>query len=101
MIPQGLEIVSGDHTYRGHCYLLDVVGSVRRVIDNGMYLLAIFRVDVCQKPVAHDISLDSPGKSELSLLIDKVDETRFRLTDTSSGLLDSISLGSLLRLSNS
>lgn len=66
-----------------------------------MHFLAIFCVDIGQKPIAHDIGLDSPGQSKLFLLVHKVDKTCFRLTDTSSGLLDSIGLSSLLRLSNS
>lgn len=87
------------HSSRG--YLLNLVLSIGRVVNNGVHLLAVFRIDVRKQPVAHDISLNSPGKSELALLIYEVDKACFRLADTSGSLLDSIGLGSFLGLSDS
>lgn len=81
-------------------YLLNLVLSIGRVVNNSVHLLAIFRIDVRKKPVAHDIGLNSPGKSELALFIYEVDKTCLWLADASGSLLDSVGLGSLLRLSD-
>ena len=98
LIPHGLVEVSDDSSLIHGSHLLDVVGRISRVVDDGMYLAAVFGIDVGQEPVAHDISLDPPGKGELALVVYEVDKAGLRLADSSCGLLDGVRLCCVLWL---
>lgn len=84
LIPQGLDYVSKTFSQILGYYSLNLVALIGRVVDNSVDLLAASRVDICQQPVATNISLDPPGKRELSVRGLDVHQTRLGLLQASA-----------------
>jgi hypothetical protein len=78
---------------------VDLVAVVGGIVDNGVDILSGSGIDVGQKPVAGNVGLDPPGQLKLAVGIDEVHKLGLRLVQTSAGVLDSVSLLALLRLS--
>jgi hypothetical protein len=65
-----------------------LVALIGRVVDNSVHLVTLLRIDICQQPVAGNVSLNPPSQRKLSLGLD-VDQTRLGLLQASAGRLDS------------
>lgn len=77
--------------------LLDLVGSISGPVDHSVDLLLGVGIDVSQKPVAQDISLDAESKLELTILL-KVHELGLGVLLCTLGSLENVRVIALCRL---
>jgi hypothetical protein len=59
--------------------LVDLVAVVRAVVDDCFNALSTGGIDIGQEPVGSNVGLDPPGKLELAVGADEVDELGLRL----------------------
>lgn len=81
--------------------LLDLVIGIRRVVNDTVNLLVGSSIDVCQKPVAHDVGLNTPRERKAAIRLDKIDELGLWILDRTRSALEGKGLFGTGRLSGS
>jgi hypothetical protein len=69
--------------------VLDLVGCISSPVDHSVNLILSSGIDVSQKPVAQDVSLNTEGKLELTILL-KVHELGLRVLLCSRRSLENV-----------
>jgi hypothetical protein len=91
LIPQGLQnllaILKGSSM--NIMSVLDLVGCISSPVDHSMNLILSSGIDVSQEPVAQDVSLNTEGKLELTILLE-VHELGFRVLLCSRRSLENV-----------
>jgi hypothetical protein len=77
MLASSLSVVLHDRDYAQ-----DLVSGVGHIVNNTMDLLVGGGIDIRQKPVVEDISLDTPGQDDAIILLDKVDKASLGIRDS-------------------